>query len=159
MIVDTNDRNSWQNCSTCSHANEEDGCVSRHCKGIAFSAWEPKEISDDDFHADAELNKAIEAESHVNHPKHYNREGSMECIDEIIEFLGAKAAIYFCLCNAWKYRYRSSSKGGEEDIRKSDWYTNRAFSLLSENGLICELNIKEGREPKAFIFHRENSCN
>lgn len=155
MIVDTNDRNSWQNCSTCSHANAEDGCVSRHCKGIAFSAWEPKEISDDDFHADAELNKAIEAESHVNHPKHYNREGSMECISEIIEFLGVEAAIYFCLGNVMKYRYRANEKGHEEDIQKSDWYARKAFDLISQNGLVCELDIKGNvQRPKAFVFHR-----
>ena len=30
--------------------------------------------------------------------------------------------MHFCLCNAWKYRYRAGDKNGMEDIAKSDWY-------------------------------------
>ena len=58
----------------------------------------------------------------VNHPKHYCREGAMESIDEMLLIFGAEAVKGFCLCNAWKYRYRASAKNGEEDLRKSDWY-------------------------------------
>jgi len=58
----------------------------------------------------------------VNHPKHYGREGAMECIDEMFLVFGKEATMNFCLLNAWKYRYRAGAKGGEEDLKKSDWY-------------------------------------
>ena len=42
----------------------------------------------------------------VNHPSHYCREGSMECIDEMILLFGK-----------------------EEDMQKSDWYINKYKEL------------------------------
>lgn len=68
----------------------------------------------------------------VSHPKHYCREGAMECIDEMMVLFGKEVVKHFCLCNAWKYRYRSNDKNGEEDIKKSDWYI-RKYKELSEN--------------------------
>ena len=65
----------------------------------------------------------------VNHPSHYNRNGAMECIDEMVLVFGTKAVINFCLCNAWKYRYRASEKNGLEDLEKSDWYISKAQEL------------------------------
>ena len=32
----------------------------------------------------------------VNHPAHYNREGAMECIDEMILAFGLKETAIFC---------------------------------------------------------------
>jgi len=61
----------------------------------------------------------------VDHPKHYNREGGMECIDEMILVFGREAVKNFCLCNAWKYRYRAADKNGKEDLKKSDWYLKK----------------------------------
>lgn len=58
----------------------------------------------------------------INHPKHYTREGAMESIDEMLLIFGKEAVMHFCVCNAWKYRYRAAMKNGEEDIKKSDWY-------------------------------------
>lgn len=58
----------------------------------------------------------------VNHPAHYNRPNSMECIDEMLLVFGEEAVMNFCLCNSWKYRYRAGDKNGAEDIAKSDWY-------------------------------------
>lgn len=65
----------------------------------------------------------------VNHPEHYCREGAMECIDEMITLFGRDVVKHFCLCNAWKYRYRSNAKNGEEDIKKSDWYIRKYKEL------------------------------
>ena len=70
----------------------------------------------------------------VNHPKHYNRDGAMECIDEMILLYGIDAVIDFCLCNAHKYRYRASCKNGEDDLKKSDWYINKYKELKEQNG-------------------------
>lgn len=60
--------------------------------------------------------------SKVDHPKHYNREGAMECIDEMILVFGVEAVKNFCLCNWLKYRYRAAEKNGFTDLQKSDWY-------------------------------------
>lgn len=65
----------------------------------------------------------------VNHPQHYCREGAMECIEEMITLFGKEVVKHFCLCNAWKYRYRSNAKNGEEDIKKSDWYIRKYKEL------------------------------
>ena len=71
---------------------------------------------------DAVFNQPTNPTSAVNHPTHYNREGGMECIDEMVLIFGKEAVMYFCLCNAWKYRYRAADKNGVEDLKKSDWY-------------------------------------
>lgn len=65
----------------------------------------------------------------VNHPKHYGREGAMECIDEMVLVFGVEATMNFCLLNAWKYRYRAADKNGAEDIAKSDWYMTKYAEL------------------------------
>jgi len=65
----------------------------------------------------------------VNHPKHYKRENSIECIDEMVLAFGAEVVADFCLCNVWKYRYRSGDKNGDEDMSKSDWYMKKYMEL------------------------------
>lgn len=65
----------------------------------------------------------------VNHPSHYNRENSIECIDEMIAVFGKEAVKNFCLCNVWKYRYRAGDKNGQEDVKKSDWYMNKYMEI------------------------------
>lgn len=74
-------------------------------------------------------------EERVNHPNHYNRDNSVECIDEMLKVFGAKAVADFCLCNVWKYRYRAIGKNGAEDLAKSDWYMNKFLELQKEYGL------------------------
>lgn len=68
----------------------------------------------------------------VNHPAHYQRDGK-ECIDCMIEEFGVKAVIDFCICNAYKYRFRAGHKEGntrEQDMAKADWYLKKAKELL-----------------------------
>ena len=65
----------------------------------------------------------------VNHPKHYCREGGMECLEEMELVFGANAARTFCLLNAWKYRYRAADKNGAQDLKKSDWYMQKYREL------------------------------
>lgn len=69
----------------------------------------------------------------VNHPAHYEREGAMESIDEMILVFGKETVAAFCLCNAWKYRYRALEKNGMEDIKKSDWYMAKFKELGGGN--------------------------
>lgn len=65
----------------------------------------------------------------VNHPSHYCQDGSMECIDEMVEVFGVRAVKSFCLCNVWKYRKRAMFKNGKEDLEKSDWYMKKYVEL------------------------------
>lgn len=69
----------------------------------------------------------------VDHPSHYNREGAMECIEEMILAFGKEKVADFCLCNAWKYRYRAADKNGIEDLKKSDWYMNKYKQLTQSS--------------------------
>ena len=66
----------------------------------------------------------------VNHPSHYNE--GMECIDEMILVFGKLTVANFCLCNAWKYRYRALYKNGEEDMKKSHWYMKKYKELVED---------------------------
>lgn len=68
----------------------------------------------------------------INHPSHYCREDAMESIEEMVLVFGKEAVKHFCLCNVWKYRYRSSAKNGEEDLRKSDWYMKKYKELCED---------------------------
>lgn len=68
----------------------------------------------------------------IKKPKHYNREGGMECIDEMVLVFGKEAVKNFCLCNIWKYRYRAADKNGEEDLKKSDFYMKKYHELCEE---------------------------
>ena len=65
----------------------------------------------------------------VDHPAHYNRNGSMECIEEMVVVFGYKRTMDFCLLNVWKYRYRTADKGGVKDMEKSDWYMRMYVEL------------------------------
>lgn len=58
----------------------------------------------------------------IRHPGHYNRDGSLETIWEMIALYGIEATKNFCKLNAHKYRARANLKGGEEDMKKSDYY-------------------------------------
>lgn len=68
----------------------------------------------------------------VNHPSHYCRDGAMECIDEMRIVFGDDIVAAFCLCNVWKYRYRASEKGHEEDLKKSDFYMKKFYDCRPE---------------------------
>lgn len=108
-----------QSCGTCVFNDESEWCHKYSTNNI------PEDVCDKAL-------KIINPTDNVEHPVHYNREGSMECIDEMILIFGKEAVMDFCLCNAWKYRYRAADKNGEEDIRKSDWYLKK-YKELSVN--------------------------
>ena len=73
--------------------------------------------------------KPVDTNDVINHPTHYNREGAMESIDEMVLVFGKEAVKHFCLCNIWKYRYRAADKNGAEDVKKSDWYMRKYKEL------------------------------
>lgn len=68
----------------------------------------------------------------VNHPSHYNIPGKKECIVEMEEKFGKEAVYYFCVLNAFKYRYRAGEKEGnsyEQDENKAKWYETYAEKM------------------------------
>lgn len=64
----------------------------------------------------------------VNSPPHY-ASGGIECIDAMISSQGTDAVKDFCLCNAFKYIWRTKNKNGIEDVDKAIWYLNKYKEL------------------------------
>ena len=67
----------------------------------------------------------------MNNPPHY-KVHKHECIDEMVAVFGVEAVKKFCVCNAWKYRYRAGAKNGEEkekDLAKADWYISKVIEM------------------------------
>lgn len=95
--------------------------------------------------AELDKKKAVKGDP-VNHPAHYEREGAMECINEMLLIFGKEAVMNFCLCNAWKYRYRASAKNGSEDYSKSDWYI-RKYRELKEGKNNVEIPLQQIYQP------------
>lgn len=79
-----------------------------------------------------EANKYMTADEflkndNVNHPAHY--QGKNECIDVMIAMFGIEAVKHFCMCNAYKYRFRADNKNGKEDIEKAEFYESYLIKL------------------------------
>lgn len=64
------------------------------------------------------------AEDMVNHPAHYTK-GGIECIDAIRSALTPEEFRGYCKGNAMKYTWRERHKGGDEDLKKAQWYLNK----------------------------------
>lgn len=63
----------------------------------------------------------------VNHPKHYEKSCSLECI-EAMELMGSIYDVAtFCFYNAFKYVWRYKNKNGKEDLKKAKWYIDRCY--------------------------------
>jgi hypothetical protein len=65
----------------------------------------------------------------VNKPNHY-RQGAVECIDAIQSALTPEEFRGYCKGNALKYVWRERHKGGEESLRKAQWYLDRLANLI-----------------------------
>ena len=97
--------------------------------------WTTSTLNPDDY----ETEKAEDTEEKpvnmknpdmVSHPRHYNREGAMECIDEMELIFGPEMTMHFCLGCVFKYRYRAGLKdNGYQDLEKSDWYMKKYKEL------------------------------
>ena len=71
----------------------------------------------------------------INKPSHY-ASSKIECIDAMESAYGVEAVMHFCLCNSFKYIFRSQKKNGSEDLKKAIWYENKYLELekkLKEN--------------------------
>ena len=68
----------------------------------------------------------------INHPTHYqsyNPKINIECIDAMRAAFGDEAVAIWCKLNAFKYNWRSDSKGKNIDIGKAIWYLNKYLEL------------------------------
>ena len=65
----------------------------------------------------------------INHPEHYTS-GGIECIDAIRAALTPEEFRGFCKGNVLKYTWRERLKGGDESLKKAEWYLKR---LLNDN--------------------------
>ena len=68
----------------------------------------------------------------VNHPDHY--QGANECLVVMQAMFGIEAVKYFSMLSAFKYRFRSQKKGGEEDIKKAEFYETYLIQLGGIDG-------------------------
>ena len=121
-------------CETCKYQDRDEWDMPcRGCKVLKAdeppTGYYPMPIEELEEELTNEVNP-----SYVDHPAHYQSEGGMECIDEMVLVFGVEAVKDFCICNVWKYRFRQSSKNGDEDMEKSHWYM-RKYKELCEEGL------------------------
>lgn len=69
---------------------------------------------------------------YVDGPAHYH---GTECIENMRKLFGDEAVRWFCICNAYKYRFRDGSKPGvtaEQDEKKARWYEDYAVKMMNE---------------------------
>lgn len=68
----------------------------------------------------------------VNHPSHYQGK-KYECIDIMLDVFGREKTLAFCELNAFKYLWRSDSKGTDtQDKKKAIWYLDKYNELKGE---------------------------
>ena len=58
----------------------------------------------------------------VNHPRHYAKNGGIECIEAIEASMDADVFHGFLKGNVMKYVWRYEDKNGLEDLKKASWY-------------------------------------
>lgn len=115
-----------------------------------FKKQSREEYSDDDLcsecefdglcdgtcHVDSNLNDEESYESsndyeYVDKPLHY---GGTECIENMRRLYGDDAVRWFCICSAYKYRFRKGDKPGnsaDQDEKKACWYEDYAAKMMN----------------------------
>lgn len=78
------------------------------------------------------LSMKIDKIDNVNHPKHYQTLGGIECIDMISSTLGEEGFSNYCQGNIIKYVVRYRQKGGVESLQKARWYLDTLIRLREE---------------------------
>ena len=75
-------------------------------------------------------------EDMVNNPSHYQSLESnlnIDCITAMQAAFGKYETAVFCKLNAFKYLWRATSKGGNQDIDKALWYLEKYRMLGGED--------------------------
>lgn len=96
-------------------------------------------------------------EAAIDHPAHY--QGEFECIDLMREIYGDEAVRHFCICNAYKYRFRAGAKQGEtaqSDIAKAEWYEAYVMEhMMQNNKLEWERRMADEMKRNAYCEMEE----
>lgn len=102
-------------------------CGAEHCCVAAPTFYSDKELADC---YEKMFGVPPVTDNPVTHPSHYTQ-GNIECIDAMVSAFGKEAVAHFCICNAFKYTWRSEHKNGMEDIDKALWYLTKYKELKS----------------------------
>lgn len=107
----------------CHYDDDEDDC-DEDCENCEYA-----NLNDHDDENEPEDSTDYE---YVDGPAHYN---GTECIENMRKLFGDDAVRWFCICNAYKYRFRDGSKPGvaaEQDEEKARWYEDYAVKMMGE---------------------------
>ena len=79
--------------------------------------------------------------SRTKNPPHYTQ-GPVHCIDAMISAFGVDAVGTFCLINAFKYTWRSTTheRGVVENVQKGMYYMKKASELKQLSAALDHLN-------------------
>lgn len=106
----------------------ESGCDGCKLQGaLQKTCYERCDIYPEEIERNYRILFGEEKKDNVNHPAHY--QGKNECINVMIAMFGVEAVKHFCMCNAYKYRFRAGMKNGAEDIEKAEWYESKLIEL------------------------------
>lgn len=78
----------------------------------------------------------VDEDDMVNNPSHYQSMDdnlNIDCITAMQAAFGKYETAVFCKLNAFKYVWRASSKGGNQDIEKAQWYLAKYKELGGED--------------------------
>lgn len=107
----------------CHYDDDEDDC-DEDCENCEYA-----NLNDHDDENEPEDSADYE---YVDGPAHYN---GTECIENMRKLFGDEAVRWFCICNAYKYRFRDGLKPGvaaEQDEEKARWYEDYAVKMMGE---------------------------
>ena len=107
----------------CHYDDDEDDC-DKDCENCEYA-----DLNDHDDEDESEDSADYE---YVDGPAHYH---GTECIENMRKLFGDEAVRWFCICNAYKYRFRDGSKPGvaaEQDEEKARWYEDYAVKMMNE---------------------------
>lgn len=77
--------------------------------------------------------EAGQAIDYVNHPPHYTKGSSIECIDYLRDSMGDEGFLFYCEGAVKKYLHRWRHKNGVQDLEKAVWYLERMIALHHED--------------------------
>lgn len=107
----------------CHYDDDEDDC-DEDCENCEYA-----DLNDYDDEDESEDSADYE---YVDGPAHYH---GTECIENMRKLYGDEAVRWFCICNAYKYRFRNGSKPGvsaKQDDEKAHWYEDYAAKMMNE---------------------------
>lgn len=113
----------------CHYDDDEDDC-DEDCENCEYAGFDDR--NNDESDAQSKVPQDTQQYEYVNGPAHYN---GTECIENMRKLFGDDAVRWFCICNAYKYRFRDGSKPGvaaEQDEEKARWYEDYAVKMMGE---------------------------